>query len=119
MGCYPTGGFYELESAAAAARWRWGLLSNAVTQPPLVPSSGFKTQTADFPSGGKEHPSRGESLWRLFLLLNTSKPRRADGSEGAESYAAIRCRFRGARDHGELQRSRPVDFLSRLSRPPR
>jgi len=49
------------------------------------------------------------------MLVNTPKNLRADGSEGAETQAVIRRRFRGAQSPGELQRPRPGDILPSFS----
>lgn len=53
------------------------------------------------------------------MLVNTSKQRRADGAEAAETQVAIRRHLRGAHDRGEFPWSRLGEILLGLSRQPR
>ena len=50
------------------SRWA-GLNSN-------LPDSRFQTETKGFPSGGKEHPSRGQTLRRVTVIMNIFHERR-------------------------------------------
>ena len=71
MGCLPHARFDECDPDPAATRLRRGFLSDSSVQPVIAPGSRFQTETKGFPSGGKEHPSRGRAEWDVTIIMRT------------------------------------------------
>lgn len=74
----------------------------------MLPGFRFQTETKGFPSGGKEHPSRGQTLQGVTIIMNIIHERKVDRTEAAEpntgiAFAHIHRPFRKQHDPGELQ----------------
>ena len=65
-----------------------------------LPGLRFQTETKGFPSGGKEHPSRGQPLRRVTVIMNIFHERRtASGTTTALPFEsnALEIEWRGVR----------------------
>jgi len=116
MGCYPTEGHYELNPGAAATRLRRGLLSDHRFPLSSLPGLRSQTETKGFPSGGKEHPSRSQTVRGVTVIINIIHERKVDQPGALEpntgiAFARIHRQFRKQHDPGELQLHRAGDAV--------